>query len=123
MESIIDIFLPVMESSVILASHYAKESGRNTVTATDTMYGLMYAARNVVGKQIGTLFPEIYDDSESDEEVTTVDDDEEPFTRYQGTDPENIAYKMNECFDTWEHWEPQTPAEMAIKNAVDKQRE
>jgi hypothetical protein len=123
MESIQDIFLPVMESSVVLASHYAKESGRNTVTATDMMYGLMYAARNVVGKQIGSLFPEIYDESESDEEdLETVDDDEEPFTRYQGNDTESIGYKMNQCADTWDDWVPESPAEQALKSAVENQR-
>ena len=118
-----DIFLPVMESSIVLASHYAKESGRNTVTAADMMYGLMYAARHVVGKQIGSLFPEIYEESESDEEdLEMVDDDAEPFARYQGTDPENIAYKMNQCADTWDAWEPESPAEQALKNAVENQR-
>jgi len=118
-----DIFLPVMESSVVLASHYVKESGRNTVTATDMMYGLMYAARNVVGKQIGSLFPEIYDSEESDEEdLETVDDDEEPFTRYQGDDTESIGYKMNQCADTWDDWVPESPAEQALKSAVENQR-
>jgi len=118
-----DIFLPVMESSVVLASHYAKESGRNTVTARDMMYGLMYAARNVVGKQLGSLFPEIYDESESDEEdLETVDDDEEPFTRYQGNDTESIGYKMNQCADTWDDWVPESPAEQALKSAVENQR-
>ena len=120
-----DIFLPVMESAVVLASHYAKESGRNTVTAADMMYGLMYSARHVVGKQLGSLFPEIYEESESDEEeeeIETVDDDEEPFKRYAGSDTECIAYKMNQCADTWDDWEPETPAEQALKNAVEKQK-
>ena len=118
-----DIFLPVMESAVVLASHYAKESGRNTVTAADMMYGLMYSARHVVGKQLGSLFPEIYEESESDEDdIETVDDDEEPFKRYEGSDPECIAYKMNQCADTWDDWEPETPAEQALKNAVEKQK-
>jgi len=118
-----DIFLPVFESSVVLASHYAKASGRNTVTDKDMQYGMMYAARNVVGKQVGSLFPEIYDEEDSDEEdLDVVADDDEPFTRYEGTDPDNIAYKMNECYDTWDQWEPEIPAEMALKSAIEKQR-
>jgi hypothetical protein len=118
-----DIFLPVFESSVVLASHYAKASGRNTVTDKDMQYGMMYAARNVVGKQVGSLFPEIYDEEDSDEEdLEVVADDDEPFTRYEGTDPDNIAYKMNECYDTWDQWEPEIPAEMALKSAIEKQR-
>ena len=121
--SIEDIFLPVMESSVVLASHYAKACKRDTVTAKDMEIGLMYAARNVVGKQVGSLFPEIYDseDSDEEEEIQEVDDDDEPFTRYQGT--EDLYVKMNECLDTWDDWAPETPAENALKNAVNKIRQ
>jgi hypothetical protein len=103
-----DIFLPVMESAVVLASHYAKESGRNTVTAADMMYGLMYSARHVVGHSSSARSSRRFmTESESDEEdIETVDDDEEPFKRYEGSDPECIAYKMNQCADTWDDWEP-----------------
>ena len=84
--------------------------------------GLMYAARNVVGKQIGSLFPEIYDSEDSDEEeIQEVDDEDEPFTIYQGT--EDLYVKMNECLDTWDDWSPETPAEHALKNAVNKIRQ
>ena len=102
-----DLYLPVMESATVLGSHYAKACGRDTVTAQDVQIGLMYAARNVAGKQVGSLFPEIYEDSDEDEdweeeeweeeddeeekarlqaedEAEEVDEDEEPFTRYTG---------------------------------------
>lgn len=116
-----DIFLPVFESAIVLASHYAKACGRNTVTAQDIQYGLMYAARNVVGRQIGTLFPEIYDSEESEEEdLEVVNDNEEPFSEYTGE--EDIYVKMNECFRTWDDWEPESPAEQALKNAVNRTR-
>lgn len=116
-----EIFLPVVEASMVYASHYCKASGRNTVTAKDIEYALKYCAMNVVGKKIGSFFPEIYDDEESDEEddIEVVDDTEEPFTRYQGT--EELYIKMNECFDNWNLWEPYSPAEMIIKNAIEKQ--
>lgn len=116
-----DIFLPVMESSVVLAAHYCKAAGRSTVTAQDMCYGMMYAARYVTGRQIGSLFPEVYEedtDTESDED----EDEEEQWTRYEGTDNEH-AVKMNECADTWDAWEPETPAERALKNAVNKAKE
>jgi hypothetical protein len=134
-QSIRDLFLPVMESATVLGSHYAKACGRDTVTAQDVQIGLMYAARNVAGKQIGSLFPEIYDEEDSDEEdeweedpddeaeqarleeAEEVDDDEEPFTRYTGD--EEMYVKMNECFDTWEDWVPETPLEFTLKGAVD----
>lgn len=120
---LIDLFLPVMESSVVLAAHYAKATGRDTITGKDICYGLMYAARTVTGKQIGSLFPEIYDEEDSDEEEEEMEEgDEENWIRYEGTDNEH-AIKMNECADTWDEWEPESPAEAALKNAVNKAME
>ena len=118
-QSAVDIFLPVFESSVVLAAHYAKATGRDTVTAQDVCYGLMYAARTVTGNQIGSLFPEVYDESESDEEDEEDEDEEGQWFRYEGSDDEH-AIKMNECADTWDAWEPESPAERALKNAVNK---
>lgn len=114
-----DLFLPVLESATVLGSHYAKACGRNTVTAQDIQYGMMYAARNVAGKQVGTLFPEAYesDDDEEDEEMEEVSEDEEPFTRYTGDD--EMMTKMNECYDTWQQWEPASPLEQALKKSID----
>jgi hypothetical protein len=120
-QSAIDIFLPVMESSVVLAAHYANATGRDTVTAQDMCYGLMYAARTVTGNQIGSLFPEVYDESDSDDEEDDEEENEQ-WNRYEGTDDEH-AIKMNECADTWDAWEPESPAERALKNAVNKAME
>ena len=119
-----EIFLPVLEASIVLAAHYAKATGRDCVTAKDMCYGMMYAARNVTGKQIGSLFPEIYEESDSDEEEEEEEENEEDeqWIRYEGTDNEH-AVKMNECADTWGEWEPETPAETALKNAVNKAME
>jgi hypothetical protein len=115
-----DIFLPVMESATVLAAHYAKACGRNCVMAEDMSYGLMYAAKNVTGRQVGSLYPEIYEDSdtESDESQSDSEGEEEPWTRYEGSD--ETAQKMNECADTWSTWNPINSAERALKNAVDK---
>jgi hypothetical protein len=124
-QSAIDIFLPVLESSVVLAAHYAKATGRDCVTSKDMCYGLMYAARTVTGKQVGSLFPEIYEKSDSEEEEeegSEGSDEEENWIRYDGTDNEH-AIKMNECADTWDEWEPESPAEAALKNAVNKAME
>lgn len=118
-----DIFLPVFESSVVLAAHYAKAAGRDCVTSRDICLGLMYAARTVTGNQLGSLFPEIYEDDDEEEDEVEIDDDEdEDWTQYTGTDDEH-AVKMNECADTWDAWEPETPAEVALKNAVNKAKE
>jgi hypothetical protein len=122
-QSAIDIFLPVLESSVVLAAHYAKATGRDCVTAQDMCYGLMYAARTITGKQVGTLFPEIYEEeSDEEEEEEEDEEEEEKWIRYEGTDNEH-AIKMNECADTWDEWEPESPAEAALKNAVNKAME
>jgi hypothetical protein len=125
-QAVMDIFLPVMESSVVLAAHYAKATGRDCVTAQDMCYGLMYAAKNVTGKQIGSLFPEVYDEDEEEDEGSEgsrpEDEEEEEWIRYTGTDNEH-AVKMNECADTWNAWEPESPAELALKNAVNKAME
>jgi hypothetical protein len=122
-QSAIDIFLPVLESSVVLAAHYSKATGRDCVTAQDVCYGLMYAARTITGKQVGSLFPEVYDEEDSGEEEEEYEEDvEEQWIRYEGTDNEH-AIKMNECADTWDAWEPESPAEYALKNAVNKAME
>jgi histone H3/H4 len=114
-----DILTPVMESAMVLASHYAKACGRETVTGKDVAYGLMYAVRNVTGRQVGSLFPEVYDESESDEEdLEEVDESEEPFTRYEGS--EELFVNMNRCADTWDSWEPESPIERILKSAADK---
>lgn len=115
----LDIFLPVMESATVLAAHYAKACGRDIVLAEDMKYGLMYSARHVAGKQTGSLFPEIYDSDESVESEEESESDEPEWIRYGGQD-DDMASKMNECYDTWSAWEPASPAERALKAAVDK---
>jgi len=122
-ESAANILIPVMESAMILASHYAKACGRDTVTGKDVSYGLKYAVRNVTGRQIGSLFPEVYesDDEEEEDELEEVDEEEEPFTRYEGD--EEIFVNMNRCADTWDSWEPESPIERILKLATDKANE
>jgi hypothetical protein len=85
-------------------------------------YGWRYAARVTLGNKLGSFFPEIYEDSDDSEEeeedwADMVDEDDEPFARYEGTD--ELLIKMNEVHDTWDSWEPETPAERMIKNAID----
>lgn len=116
-QSAFDIFLPVHESSIVLAAHYAKNCNRTVVTPEDVRLGLMYAARNVLGRQIGTLYPEVYDDESTDEDEYEEETEDHEFTRYSGDD--ETCNKMNECFDTWDEWVPETPVERALKNSID----
>ncbi len=120
-QAAIDIIIPVLEAAVIYASYYCKACGRSTVTSGDMEYGMKHAAMTTVGKKIGSHFPEVWDSESSDDEEEYIDDSEEPFTRYEGTD--ELYVSMNESFDSWDSWEPQSPAEQAIKNAVDKQKQ
>ena len=105
---------------MVLASHYAKACGRDTVTGKDVAYGLMYAVRNVTGRQVGSLFPEAYESGsdEEEDELEEVDEEEEPFTRYEGS--EELFVNMNRCADTWDSWEPTSPIETMLKSAADK---
>ena len=74
-----EIFLPAMESAMVIASHYAKATGRNCVTAQDVRMGLMFAARHVVGKQVGSLFPEIYEDEEEELSLIHISEPTRPY--------------------------------------------
>ena len=131
-QSAIELFLPVMESATVLAAHYSQACGRDCVVAKDMRYGMMYAARNVAGRHVGSLYPEVYEDSgtesegealsdegedyEEDEEDEEEDDPE--WTEYEGTE-DDMATKMNECARTWADWVPANPTEAALKSAVD----
>lgn len=120
-DACIQAILPVWESSMVLAGNYSKACGRSTLTSKDFEYALKYSAMNFVGKKIGSFFPEIYEsDSDSDEsdDIDLVDEDEEPFTRYEGQD--ELLLKVNQAYDNWESWEPQSPVENMLKNAIDK---
>ena len=116
-DAAIGILQPVLESSMIVAAHYCKACGRSAVTAKDVVYGMMFAAKNVTGKKIGSLFPEIYDESESEsDDIEEVDDDEDPWTRYEG--PDEMMNQVNDCADGWDAWEPESPIEQSIKRAI-----
>jgi len=147
-QAAIDLFLPVMESATVLAAHYAQACGRDCIVAEDMRYGMMYAARNVAGRHVGSLYPEVYgedDDSGTESEGDALSEDEEEdeegededsgtesegdeeeedpeWTSYdptEGVEPDEMALKMNECARTWNEWIPSNPTEAALKSAVD----
>ena len=115
----IDVITPVLESAIVLGGNYAKMTGRDTLTGTDLEYALKFCARNVVGKHIGTMFPELQD--ESDEEDDSSTSSEEPqFIRYTGDD--ETLNKVNECYDTWNDWVPLNPTEEMLKKSIDSRQ-
>jgi len=121
MDSAVNIILPVMESAMVLAAEYSKACNRTFVTSMDMKYALRYCAINVTGRQVGSLFPEIYEkesDSDEDDDLEIVEETEADFTRYEG---ENELYnRVNEAYDAWDEWEPHSPVEKMLKDAVNK---
>jgi hypothetical protein len=114
----IDILLPVLEKSMILASGYSKACGRDTILPEDIEYAIKYCVMYTVGDDIGTLFPDIYEEEASDEDdIEEVDEEDCPkFERYTGED-ENFL-RINRAYDNWESWVPQNPTEEMLKNAI-----
>jgi histone H3/H4 len=117
-KSMIDILLPVMEKGMLFAVEYSKACGRDVVLPEDMEYAIKYCAMYTVGQDIGTLFPDIYDEEESDEDdiEDVPDEDCPPFERYTGDDERFIL--MNQAYDRWESWIPQNPTERMLKNAI-----
>lgn len=115
-----DILLPVMEKSMIFAAEYCKACGRDTLLPEDIEYATKYCAMYTVGQDIGTLFPELYNEEELDEdgdEIEEISQEECPeFVRYSGTDERFIL--MNQAYDRWDSWVPQNPTEQLLKNAI-----
>lgn len=115
----VDLITPVIENSVILASKYAHACGRDTLLEEDMVYAMKFCVMHTVGQNIGSIFPEIYDEEESDEEdLDIVSEDECPtFKKYSGDDP--LMNRVNEAYDNWENWTPMSPIQEFLKSAID----
>ena len=111
----LNIAQPVFERSIVLAAEYAKKCGRDCVTQKDVEYSMKYSVMRTVGKDLGSLFPEI--DTETDD-IETVEDAEDTFTRYSGDD--ELMNEINNCYDTWDTWEPTNPMEKMMSEAIKK---
>jgi hypothetical protein len=116
-DTMINILLPVIERSTLLAAEYSKACGRDALLSEDMEYAMKYCVMHTVGNTIGPSFPEIYDEVDSDEEIEVVSpEDCPPFERYSGNDPTYL--QMNDAYDQWDSWIPQNPTEELLKNAV-----
>ena len=116
--ALIGILLPVLERSMVLAAEYSKACGRDTVLPEDMEYAIKYCAMYTVGQNIGSLYPEVYDSDSSDEEDLEEVEPEDcpPFEKYSGDD--TTFRQMNEAYDRWDQWIPQSPVEEMLKNAI-----
>jgi len=117
-QTAIDVIQPVMEQAIVFAAEYAKACGRNAVLVQDVEYAMKYCAMHEVGQQIGSYFPEIYEDDGDDlDDMEIVEEGEMEFTRYTGDEQRFKA--MNDAKDSWDTWVPSNPTEELIKNAID----
>jgi hypothetical protein len=119
-ETMTNLLIPVFERSTVLAAEYSKACGRDTLLPEDMEYAIKYCAMNIVGQDVGSLFPEIYEEEEDedDEEEMPIVPQEEcpPFVRYSGNEEKFIL--MNEAYDHWDSWQPQNPTEQMLKNTI-----
>mgnify|MGYP000527541365 FL=1 len=116
-KSMTDIMLPVMEQAMLLAGEYCKACGRDVILPEDMEYAMKYCAMYTVGQQIGTMFPEIYEGEDEDEDIEDVpQEDCPPFVKYTGDDARFI--QVNEATERWDSWIPQSPIEQMLKNAI-----
>lgn len=116
--TMINIVTPVLEKSMVLACEYSKACGRDIVLPEDIEYASKYCAMYTVGEDIETIFPEIYnEDEDEDDPIEEVDEQDcPPFVRYSGT--EERFKHINEAYDRWDSWQPQNPIEVMLKNAI-----
>ena len=110
----VDLIKPVMERGVILAGEYAGACGRDVILPEDMEYAMRYCAMHTVGQV--SLIEELDFDSDS-EELDVLEPEECPtFVRYNGDDEKFLL--VNEAYDRWDEWEPQSPIEQMLKNAI-----
>ena len=114
--SMVDIIRPVMERGVILAGEYATACGRDVILPDDMEYAMKYCAMYTVGQ--ASTFENTDSDSDSESvELDVLEPEECPeFVRYSGNDEKFLL--VNQAYDRWDEWEPQSPIEHMLKNAI-----
>jgi len=116
-QSAMDIMVPVMERSIVLAGHYTKACGRNTILPGDLEYAMKYCAIHTVGLSLGSILSDEDSDEDEDEDSDSEEEEEPLFVRYTGDDPTFL--QVNDAYDRWNDWVPQNPTEQLLKNAID----
>ena len=66
--TMMNIVTPVLEKSMVLACEYSKACGRDILLPEDIEYASKYCAMYTVVHDICSIFPEIYNDQDDDEE-------------------------------------------------------
>lgn len=120
LQSIVDIVQPVFEEGLVLAAQYCKACGRDVLLDDDIEYALKYCVMHRVGVNIGSIIPDtVSDDDDSDSDFEAVDTEDCPkFVRYSGDD---ITFQnINKAHDEWNSWNPESPIQQFLKDAIDK---
>lgn len=119
-QGMINIIQPVFEQGIVLAAEYSKACGRDVMLDEDIEYAMKYCIMHRVGQAIGSIFNEgeIDLDEDEEDEIEVVPVDELPaFTRYTGNNSQMI--RINQAYDEWKEWKPESPAQEILKNALD----
>ena len=139
----IEILLSLfMTNGIDNAAKYVSHCKRNGVTVMDISFGLKYEVFEFLKRK--NLMNDIAKETEeykkfkeelSDEDEDGVDEEEansnivpdeevEPFSRikpeYIDDSNREFIQKMHEYYDTWDSWEPDTPFNKILKNAINK---
>jgi hypothetical protein len=104
----------------VLAAEYCKACGRDVMLDEDIEYAMKYCIMHRVGQASGSIFNEgeIDLDEDEEDEIEVVPVDELPtFTRYTGNNSQMI--RINQAYDEWKEWKPESPAQKILKNALD----
>ena len=118
-EIAMDLVLEMVSKSAILAGYYMKACDRKTLTSYDLSYCIKYTAMHFkTTPEFMTQFNFEDDEEDDDDDPRVVDEDDEPFVRYSGKD--KIMNDINNAYDIWDTWVPQSPLQKRFKEAVDK---
>lgn len=131
----IENMLSLFTSNAFLnAAKYVEYCERNGITKEDILYGLRYEIfefleRPDILENLAEIEKEIMMENSSDdeldmEEYIIPDGELNSFERISddkiNDDNQEFVNKIHKYYDTWNAWEPKTPMEHILKNAIDK---
>ena len=113
-----DLIQPVLEEAMVIAAQYSKACGRSVLLDQDVEYAMKYCIMHRVGVKIGSHFDDDEDEEDEDDMEIVPEDACPTFQRYSGTDPDFL--KVNESYDTWNDWKPESPIQEMMKMSIDR---
>lgn len=126
-QGMINIIQPIFEQGIMLAAEYCKACGRDVMLDEDIEYAMKYCIMHRVGQHNGSIFGQentlnfeegMEMEEDEDDEIEVVPVDELPaFSRYTGNNSQMI--RINNAYDEWNNWKPESPAQEILKNALD----